>query len=769
MQTKEASETRTATLPVGGMTCAACAARIEKNLRRQEGVTEANVNFATHRATVTYALDATDPQTLIGVIEDSGYSVPLPPVKTPAKTQDTAPSSAPIAETDPEMAAERKELRILWRRLGAAVLFGLPVMMLAMLHTNLPGNHWIQFLLTTPVLFYSGRPFFAGAWAAARHRAADMNTLIALGTGAAYLFSVAATVAPALFSLPQTAPAAHRGGLAVPVYYESAVVIVALLLVGRLLEARARARTGEALRQLMQLQAKTARVLRNGVEQDVPLEQVVVGDIVQVRPGEKIPVDGVILAGESAVDEAMLTGESLPVEKQAGDAVYGATLNRTGAFRFRTTNVGEATALAQIVRLVEEAQGRKAPIQRIADRVSGVFVPVVLLIALLTFALWWLFAPAETRLAQAVLASVSVLIIACPCALGLATPTAIIVGTGRGAQEGILLRGGESLETAARITTVVLDKTGTLTTGKPSVADVLPTESILENDLLQLAASAESASEHPLGEALVRAAQERHLTLLPVTTFHAAAGRGLRAEIQQTTVLIGNARLMQENAIAVDALLPDAERLAAEGKTPLFVAQERDPLGVIAVADTLRPEAQEAVTDLHQQGFQVLLLTGDHARVAEAVAQQAGIEQVRAEVLPGQKAAEITSLQARGDVVAMVGDGINDAPALAAADVGIAMGSGTDAARAAADITLLRSDLRGVASAIRLSRTTLRTIRQNLFFAFVYNIVGIPVAAGVLYPFFGILLSPMIASAAMALSSVSVLTNSLRLRHRAQA
>jgi Cu+-exporting ATPase len=589
-----------------------------------------------------------------------------------------------------------------------------------------------------------------------------MNTLVALGTGAAYLFSVVTTAFPGVVAAP--GDHAGHGAPMVPVYFEAAAVIIALVLLGRLLEARAKARTGDAIRRLMGLQARTARVIRDGSEAEIPVEQVIPGDLILVRPGEKLPVDGVVRDGHSAVDEAMLTGESLPVEKGPGDAVFGATVNRTGAFRFEATRVGKDTALQQIIRLVQDAQGSKAPIQRLADVISGIFVPVVLIIAITAFVAWFLVASEGVRLPQALVAFVSVLIIACPCALGLATPTAILVGTGKGAEYGVLIKGGESLEMAHRLNAIILDKTGTITYGKPELTDVLPVAAVTEEELLRLVASAERSSEHPLGEAILRGAEALGLRRAEPTSFNSLTGRGLEATVEGHAVLVGNRRLLEERGVDPVALDPVLERIAAEGRTPMLVAIDGKPAGVVAVADTIKPEAPAAVAALQRLGLEVVMITGDHRRTAEAVARQVGIERVLAEVLPEQKAAAVAQLQAERKKVAMVGDGINDAPALAQADVGIAIGTGTDVAIEASDITLIRGDLMGVVTAIELSQATMRTIKQNLFFAFVYNVLGIPVAAGVLYPLFGIMLSPVIASAAMALSSVSVVTNSLRLR-----
>jgi Cu+-exporting ATPase len=801
-------------LPITGMRCAACAARIEKSLRQVEGVSQANVNLANHRATCEYDPTRTNTRALIQQIRDAGYdtastaearfyvddsatmSVSPPKAETAARdvpgvvgasynpaTQQVVveyvPGVADLAavrraiestgfhvrempapagadgEADPEEQARAQEYREILRKLIVAVVLGLPVVVIGMLHLDFPGASWVQLLLTTPIMLYSGGQFFRGAWGAFRHRAADMNTLIALGTGTAYLYSVVATISPG-------AVAGHGTHGAAPyVYYEAAAVIIALILVGRLLEARAKGRTGEAIRRLMGLQARTARVFRDGEEREIPVEEVVPGDRVLVRPGEKIPVDGVVREGASAVDESMLTGESLPVEKGPGDEVFGGTINRTGAFRFEATKVGKETALQQIVRMVQDAQGSKAPIQRLADLISGIFVPTVLCIAIATFVLWFDFGP-EPRLTNALVAAVAVLIIACPCALGLATPTAVMVGTGKGAENGVLIKGGESLEMAHRIDTVILDKTGTITQGQPELTDVIPVAS--EASLLRLAASAERHSEHPLGEAIVRAAREQGLAPAEPVEFQSITGHGVEVTVDGQRVLVGSRRLMEERGIETAELQPEMDRLAAEGKTPVLVAVDGQPAGVLVVADPVKPHAREAIATLKRLGLQVVMITGDHRRTAEAVARQVGIERTLAEVLPDRKAEQVRRLQQEGHVVAMVGDGINDAPALAQADVGIAIGTGTDVAIEASDITLLRGDLRGVVTAIELSRRTMATIRQNLFFAFVYNVLGIPIAAGALYPFTGWLLSPMIASAAMALSSVSVVTNSLRLR-----
>ncbi|MBN2199472.1 MAG: copper-translocating P-type ATPase, partial [Candidatus Aminicenantes bacterium] len=585
-------------------------------------------------------------------------------------------------------------------------------------------------------------------------RTADMNTLVTVGTLSAYFYSAAATLFPALF---------RRAGIAPAVYFDTSAFIIALILFGRLLEAGAKGRTSEAIRRLAGLQPRTAFVIRDGAEIEIPIADVQVGDLVLVRPGERIPVDGTVEEGRSSVDESMITGESMPVVKGPGNLVVGATLNKTGSFRFRATKVGRDTALAQIIRLVREAQGSKAPIQRLADVIAGYFVPVVISIAILTFVVWFVFGP-EPPLTLALLNFVAVLIIACPCALGLATPTAVMAGTGKGAENGILIKGGESLETVHRVDTILFDKTGTLTKGEPEVTDIVPAPPFDEESLLWLAAAVEKPSEHPLGEAVLRKAREKGLEVDEARDFQAVEGQGVEAVVDGKRVMLGNSRLMADRGADVGALAGRAESFAAEGKTAVFAAVDGRPAGLLAVADTLKDHSAEAVAGLQKLGLEVIMLTGDHRKTAEAIAALAGIRRVIPEVLPGDKVSEIKKLQEAGRRVAMVGDGINDAPALAQADVGIAIGTGTDIAMEASDITLIRDDLRAVASAIALSKQTLRVIKQNLFWAFFYNVAGIPIAAGVLYPFFGLLLNPIIASAAMAFSSVSVVSNSLRLR-----
>jgi Cu+-exporting ATPase len=614
---------------------------------------------------------------------------------------------------------------------------------------------WIWALdgaLTIPVLAYSGGQFFTRGWAAFRHRSADMNTLIGLGTGAAWVYSSVAVLLPRLF--PQ--------GTAEP-FYDVAAVVITLVVLGQALEMRAKGRTSDAIRKLLDLQAKTARVIRDGIELDIPVEEVEVGDVVVVRPGEKVPVDGVLVDGRSALDESMVTGESIPVEKGPGDEVIGATLNKTGSFRFRATKVGKDTALAQIVRMVREAQGSKPPIARTVDVVSSYFVPAVMIIAVIAFAIWYTFGPSPV-LTYAIVVAVTVLIIACPCALGLATPMSLMVGVGKAAEHGVLIRNGEALQTSRGLDAIVLDKTGTITRGSPELTDVVPASGFEEDEVLRLAASAERGSEHPLGEAIVEGARARELVLSQAAEFEAIAGHGIATRVDGRAILLGNEKLMAERGVALANLKTDAARLAENGKTAMYVAVDGQAGGIIAVADQLKEDSVAAVRRLHELGLEVIMLTGDNERTALAIARQVGIDRVLAEVLPEEKAVHVAMLQDEGKKVAMVGDGINDAPALAQADVGIAIGTGTDVAIEAADVTLIGGSLKGVALAIDVSKQTFRNIKQNLFGAFFYNSVGVPIAAGVLYPLLGLLLSPIIAGAAMAFSSVTVVTNANRLR-----
>ncbi|WP_433518743.1 heavy metal translocating P-type ATPase [Nonomuraea sp. CA-143628] len=668
----------------------------------------------------------------------------------------TTPTLAEPPSQDVEATERRAEIADLSRRVLVGAVLTLPVAFTVMAHELFGAgwipefllNHWVQLALIAPVMFYTGWPIHRVGWLALRHRSADMNSLITLGTSAAFCYSLLATVAPGLL------PEGVRD-----VYYEAVGVILTLILLGRLLEVRAKAGTGEAIRKLIGLQARTARVQRDGAEIEIPIADVVPGDEVVVRPGEKVPVDGVVVKGRSTLDESMVTGESIPVDKGPGDDVVGATVNQTGSFTFRAEKVGAETALAQIIRLVQAAQASRAPIQRLADLVSGYFVPAVIAIAIVTFAVWFVAGPAPA-LTLALVAAVAVLIIACPCALGLATPLSIMVGTGKGAQSGILIRDAEALETACKLDTIVLDKTGTITRGKPALTDVVPYGDWAADEVLRLAACAERSSEHPLGQAVVEGATGRGLILTEPSEFESVTGQGIAATVEGRRVLVGGKRLLGDTS----ALEEEADRLARAGRTPIMVAVDEEPAGVIAVADTVKDDSRQAVAALRRLGLQVVMITGDNRRTAEAIARQVGITRVLAEVLPAHKSAEIARLQGEGARVGMVGDGINDAPALAQADVGFAIGTGTDVAIEASDITLISGALGGVVTAVRLSRTTMRNIRQNLFLAFVYNVVGIPVAAGVLYPFLGIRLSPVFAAAAMALSSLSVVGNANRLR-----
>ncbi|QIX60310.1 copper-translocating P-type ATPase [Hymenobacter sp. BT18] len=745
--------TKTETLDIEGMTCASCAAFVEKSLSRTPGVQRAVVNFATEKATIDYLPTQASPASLKEAVISAGYGVTERAPATSATDRQ--------AEIDRQKAqAYQKLKRRFWVALGlAALIMPLSMLMLwpaIMARINMQALNYGLLILTLPVLLYSGREFYSSAWNSFRHRAANMDTLIAVGTGAAFFYSVAATVVPGWFM---------RQGIMPEVYYDTTATIIVLILLGKVLEMRAKTQTSAVMKALLGLQAKTARLVRPGGEEvDIPLEQVQLGDILLVRPGEKVATDGVVEDGRSSVDEAMLTGESLPVEKKAGDAVFGATLNKTGSFRFRVTKVGADTLLAQIVKLVEDAQGSRAPIQRLADKVSAIFVPTVVVIALLTFVLWFDLAPVATRLPLALVNFVAVLIIACPCALGLATPTAIMVGTGKGAEHGVLIRNAEALEKAYQVNTVLLDKTGTITRGEPAVTDVVAPGQDASR-LLQLVAAVERQSEHPLAAAVVRHAQAGSAVLLAATGFQALEGKGASATVDGQVVLIGNQRLLHEAAIPLPSeLSAQAEQLLTQAKTVLYVAVDGLAVALIGVADTVRETSAAAIQRLQRQGIEVVMMTGDNPHTAAQVARQVGITRYFAEVLPRDKASKVQELQQEGRVVAMVGDGINDAPALAQADIGLAIGTGTDVALEAAGITLMRSDLQGVVTAIELSRQTIRVIRQNLFFAFIYNALGIPIAAGLLYPFFGLLLSPMLAAAAMALSSVSVLTNSLRLR-----
>ncbi len=740
-------------MPIEGMSCAACSARIEKVIGRMDGVRSVAVNLATEKADVVYDPNVVRLSAIKQTIRDAGY--------TPREVEVDA-----AAAVDEDAARKQHEIRVMWTKTLVSAAVSIPLLYLAMGHmlpgVKVPVPGWldphdyplyfalVQLVLVIPALI-AGNRFYRVGFKALWHRGPNMDTLIAIGTGAAVAYSLYST-----YQITQGEFAAVNY-----LYYESAAVIITLILLGKTLEAVSKGRTSQAIKKLMGLAPKTAFVLQNGQEVEIPINEVEVGDLVRVRPGEKVPVDGVVVAGYSSVDESMLTGESIPVEKQVGDPVTGASLNKNGAIIFRATRVGADTALAQIIRLVEQAQGSKAPIAQMADVVSGYFVPTVMVIATVAALLWLL---SGQSVVFALTIFVSVLVIACPCALGLATPTAIMVGTGRGAENGILIKGGDALEETHRVQTVVLDKTGTITEGEPVVTDLVAAGGADESRLLQLAASAEKGSEHPLGEAIVRGAAERELPLLALERFEAIPGRGIAATIGGQAVLLGNQQFMAEQGVDVGGLAATATDLATHGKTPMFVALDGAPAGLIAVADVPKATSAAAIRKLRNMGLEVVMITGDNPRTAEAIAAQVGVDRVFADVRPEDKAEAVRQLQAEGRKVAMVGDGINDAAALAQADIGIAIGTGTDVAIESADIVLMRGDLADVAAAIELSSRTIRTIKQNLFWAFGYNVLGIPVAAGLLYLFGGPLLNPMYAAAAMSLSSVSVVTNALRLR-----
>ena len=734
---------------IENLRCASCVKFIEDELKATQGVLNATVNIATQEATVDYLPQNTTLSQLNAAIEEWGY-------KPRASTSDTA--------VDKQEEAHAREYSKLMKKFWFAAVVALPVMATAyyqvvpilrdMSMDSLRILWGITALLTLPVMFWSGSDFFTGAWAAFKHRSANMNTLITLGTGAAWLYSTFAILFPSVFPEGTSEP-----------FFDVVAVVIALVVLGQALELRAKGQSSSAIKKLLGLQAKTARVIRDGKEMDLPVEEVLVGDVIQVRPGEKVPVDGVIVEGSSAIDESMLTGESMPASKKVDDEVIGATINKTGAFKFRATKVGKDTALAQIVKMVQDAQNSKAPIARLADTVSGYFVPIVMILAIWTFVIWFVVGP-QPQLVYALVTSVTVLIIACPCALGLATPMSLMVGIGKGAENGILIRSGEALQTARAIQTVVLDKTGTITKGKPELTDIILSEqpSVDGELLLRLAASVEKVSEHPLAQAIVEGAQARKLDLAEVEDFEAIPGHGVSAKVENKHLLIGNLKLMNREKIILGSLEEQSKSIADDGKTPMYIAVDGKAAGIIAVADTVKEDSAEAIKVLQGMGIEVVMITGDNRRTAEAIARKVGIARVLAEVLPEDKANNIHLLQAEGKKVAMVGDGINDAPALAQADVGLAIGTGTDVAIEASDITLIKGSLKGVVTAIEVSRATMKNIYQNLFGAFIYNTLGVPVAMGILFPFFGLLLSPLIAGAAMAFSSVTVVGNANRLR-----
>ncbi len=746
----ETKEIKTLTLPVEGMTCASCVARVEKALKKANGVNEANVNFASEKVTLSFNQDLTDINKLAEAVEEAGYKLLLPNKESASITKDVTE-----AET-PEDLAHKKSYNRLKNEFIFAAIMAVPIMFISMADmTNwfhqlvpIPMEYIdrILFLMTTLVMFISGKRFFTIFWKLLKHFSADMNTLVAVGTGTAYIYSTIAVIFPKLLSLSSSS--GHT-------YFDTTVTIIALILMGRLLEARAKDKTSNAIKKLMGLQPKTARVIGNGKEFDIPISDVNKDDIIIVRPGEKIPVDGIITKGFTSIDESMVTGESIPVDKKINDKVIGGTINKNGSIEFIAAAVGKDTVISQIIKLVEQAQGSKAPIQSLADKIASVFVPAVIGIALITFLLWYFASGAAFT--YAMINFIAVLVIACPCALGLATPTAIMVGTGVGASNGILIKNAESLERAHKIQTVVLDKTGTITSGKPAVTDIINFNGYDENKLLQLAASVENKSEHPLALAIVDYAKMHHINLSDVEGFNSATGYGLTGVVNNQAIAVGNLSMMKEYSVDIGKAEEASLKFSLEGKTPIFISINGELKGVIGVADTIQPTSKKAVEQLKKMGIEVVMITGDNERTANAIAKQAGVDKVIAEVLPQDKANQIKKMQAEGKIVAMVGDGINDSPALAQADVGIAIGTGTDVAIEASDITLIKGDLMGVMHAIKLSKKTIRTIKQNLFWAFIYNVIGIPVAA------LGFL-NPIYAAAAMAFSSVSVVSNSLLLR-----
>lgn len=730
---------------VRGMTCAACVSAVEKALKQLGGVIDVTVNLASEKATVEYLPTLTGFEDFARVVRDAGYVAER-------ITEDFI---------DTEKEAREREYRKLRNHLIISVALTIPIMIASMFHIPVISNWYVLLLLATPVQFWTGMRFHKAAFSAIRHGATNMNTLISVGTNAAYFYSAAAIFMPDIF---------FKGNITPHVYFDTSATIITLILLGRLLEARAKGRTSEAIKKLLGLRPKTAVVLRDGVEKELPIENVVVGDIIIVKPGEKLPVDGEVVEGFSSVDESMLTGESIPADKTAGDMVFGGTINKEGSFKFKALKIGKETMLAQIIRLVQEAQGSKAPIQRLADKVASVFVPTVIGIAVVTFFAWFIFGP-EPSFTLALMNFIAVLIIACPCALGLATPTAIMVGTGKGAENGILIRDAGALELCHKVQSVIMDKTGTITKGEPEIVDITPIS--LVNDIegiLKLAASAEKLSEHPLGQAIVKKASEKGIFLLDTLLFSAVPGGGIKARInfdeKEIEVSIGNETMMRDEGISTEAVIETAKSIAAEGKTPVFMAEDGTITAVFSISDTIKEDSAAAIRELRLMGIEVVMLTGDHKSTAETIAKQAGIERFYAEVLPDKKTEIVRTIKAEGKITAMVGDGINDAPALAEADIGIAMGTGTDIAIEASDITLIKGRLKSVVDAIKLSRLTIRTIKQNLFWAFFYNVAGIPVAAGILYVFGGPLLNPMIAAGAMAFSSVSVVSNSLRLKQK---
>jgi Cu+-exporting ATPase len=748
------SDTAKAHFKIAGITCASCVTKIEAALHETPGVLSANVSMGTEEAIVEYLPSVADVGAIKSAVGSAGYKV----VESPAPSDQRA--------ADKEDKEREREYRSLMRKWWFAAAVGTFTMLMSypwlfpILRDWFPREShslwyvWVGMgVASLAVIGYSGWHFFTGAWEALKHRSANMHTLIALGTGVAWIYSTVALLVPQIFP----------SGVLTDVYYDVTVVVIALVDLGLAMELKAKGRTSEAIKKLIGLQAKTARVIRGGREIDIPVEEVLVADVVVVRPGEKIPVDGEIVEGSSAVDESMVTGESLPVEKKTGDEVIGATINKTGAFKFRATKVGKDTALANIIRMVQDAQGSKVPVQRIVDVVSGYFTPSVAILAILGFMVWYTLGP-EPRLAFALIVAVTTLIIACPCALGMATPMSLTTGVGLGALNGILIRGGEALQTARELQTVILDKTGTITHGKPVLTDVVVANESDERTILRLAGGVEKSSEHPLAAAIVEGAMNRGITLPGAGNFNAIPGHGIEADIERHSLLLGNIKLMRDRKISLGDLETKATQLADNGKTPMYVAVDGEAAGIVAVADTVKGDSKKAIAELKNMGLEVVMITGDNERTARAIGRQVGIDRVLSEVLPQDKAFNVQKLQLEGKTVAMVGDGINDAPALAQADVGFAIGTGTDVAIAASDITLIKGSLNGVVMAIQISRATMRNVFQNLFGAFIYNVLGLPIALGVLYPFFGLLLSPLLAAIAMSFSSVTVIANANRLK-----
>jgi len=731
------------TFSIKGMHCASCVRVLERTLKKIDGIKDANVNLVTEKATVSFDSQKVKDEDLLTAVANVGYQASI---------------SEELQSEDAEKKEKEKDLRNLRNKVAVSLFLGGLI-----LWGSFPGlmetaplilkNFFVQLILATPVQFWAGLEFYKATIPALRHRTANMDTLVALGTTVAFAYSAFVTIFP---QIPKSI------GIDPVPYFDVATIIIGLILLGRYFEAKAKAGTSEAIKKLIGLTAKTARVLRDGEEVDIPISQVQIGDIIRVRPGEKIPVDGEIIEGESSIDESMVTGESIPVDKTKGDTVIGATINKTGTFLFKATKVGQDTMLAQIIRLVQEAQGSKAPIQRLADLISSYFVPIVIMLAIATFVIWYIFGASQAFL-FALLNTIAVLIVACPCAMGLATPTAIMVGTGKGAEHGILIRDAESLETLHKINTVIFDKTGTLTKGKPSVTDVIAFKSS-QKDIIQLAASLEKGSEHSLAEAIVKKGEEEKIEFKTVEKFKAVAGQGVEGILNGKKITFGNRKLMDLKEISLSSIAEKLSELESQGKTAMVLSVEKNPVGIIAVSDIVKESAEKGVKALQNMGIEVIMITGDNQKTAQAIARKVGIDKVLAEILPDQKEKEVRRIQSTGAKVAMVGDGINDAPALAAADIGIAMGTGTDIAIEAGDITLINKDLRSVAAAINLSKKTMRTIKLNLFWAFGYNVILIPVAAGVLFPFFHILLNPIFASVAMASSSISVVSNSLLLK-----